>query len=276
MACFICVTCGIQYADSGSQPPERCVICEDERQYVGPSGQRWTTLEELRETHHNQFRRYEDDLVGIGSHPGFAIGQRALLVQSPSGNVLWDCVTLLDEFTERTVRQMGGIGAIAVSHPHYYSAVVEWAAAFDAPVYLHAADRQWVTRPSPSIVHWEGDQLELHDGMRLVNAGGHFAGGTVLHVPALAGGRGALLAGDILQVIPDRAFVGFMYSYPNLIPLPVAAVRRIGAAVARLAFDRIYGAWWELVIPAGAKAVVERSVDRYERAIAGELDGMRG
>src|SRR5690348_8547654 len=152
MACFVCVTCGVQFADSGSRPPEHCPICEDERQYVGPGGQRWTTLEQLRETHHNELRRHEDGLVGIGSHPSFGIGQRALLVQAPSGNVLWDCVTLIDEFTERMVRQLGGIAAIAISHPHYYSAMVDWAAAFDAPVYLHAGDRQWVMRPSPSIV----------------------------------------------------------------------------------------------------------------------------
>jgi hypothetical protein len=272
MSSFVCVTCGVQYDDTGDRPPARCVICEDQRQYVGPGGQRWTTLDELLRRHRNELRRYEDRLVGVGTSPPFAIAQRALLVQSPGGNVLWDCVTVLDEFAERAIRDMGGVSAIAVSHPHYYSAMAEWAAAFDAPLYVHAADRRWVVRGSPALVLWEGPELVLHDGMRLLNAGGHFAGGAVLHVPFLADGRGALLTGDIIQVIPDRSHVAFMYSYPNQIPLPVTAVDRIAETVAPLAFDRIYGAWWDTVIHDGAGERVRRSAERYRRAVEGGLE----
>ena len=53
MPCYICTTCGIQYADT-VLPPEHCRICEDERQYIGWAGQRWTTLTELQRTHKNQ------------------------------------------------------------------------------------------------------------------------------------------------------------------------------------------------------------------------------
>jgi hypothetical protein len=147
--------------------------------------------------------------------------------------------------------------------------VVDWAEAFNARVYLHAADRQWVVRTSPAIEHWDGSELDLHDGMRLINTGGHFDGGTMLHVPFLAEGRGALLTGDIVQVIPDRHFVSFMYSYPNLIPLGPAAIMRIADAVAALEFDRIYGAWWDREISSDAKAAVARSADRYLRRIRG-------
>lgn len=267
MSSFICVTCGTEFDDSGEAPPSRCLICEEPRQYIGPGGQRWTTMEELRQRHHNEFRRQEEQLVGVGTSPSFAIGQRALLVQAPGGNVLWDCISLLDEFTVRLINDLGGIKAIAISHPHYYSSLAHWSAAFSAPVYLHAGDRRWVMRSSPSIVHWEGDQLELHDGMRLINSGGHFDGGTVLHVPFLAEGRGALLTGDIIQVIPDRNFVGFMYSYPNLIPLPSASVKHIAASVTDFDYDRIYGAWWNRVIASGAKEVVARSAERYVKAV---------
>jgi hypothetical protein len=263
MSKFICAACGMQYPESGDLPPERCSICEDERQYVPQGGQRWIATEELGHGHHNEFRRHEDRLVGVSTSPSFAIGQRALLVRSPHGNVLWDCISLLDEFTERTIRDLGGIAAIAISHPHYYSALADWAAAFDARVYLHAADRKWVMRDSPAIEHWEGRELDLHDGMKLVNAGGHFDGGAMLHVPFLAEGLGALLTGDIIQVIPDRRFVSFMYSYPNLIPLGPAAIRRIAATAAGLDFDRIYGAWWDREITTGAKAAVARSAERY-------------
>jgi len=267
MSRFVCATCGVQYEETGAHPPEHCLICEDERQYIPDSGQRWLTTERLAERHHNEFRRHEDRLVGIGTSPTFAIGQRALLVQSPGGNVLWDCISLLDEFTEKTVKEMGGIKAIAISHPHYYSAMVDWAEAFDATLYLHARDRRWAMRASSKIEFWEGEELDLHDGLKLINLGGHFDGGTVLHAPFLAGGKGALLTGDIIQVIPDRHFVSFMYSYPNLIPLPAAKVGRMAARVHELEFDRIYGAWWDRLIPTGAKEIVERSAQRYQRAL---------
>ena len=140
---YVCVTCGVQFAES-AEPPTRCPICDDERQYVGWDGQRWTTLEELRADHRADIREEEPGLVGIGCEPSFAIGQRALLVTAPSGNVLWDCISLLDDEIGAFVEGRGGLAAIAISHPHYYSSMVEWSHAFDAPVLLHADDREWV------------------------------------------------------------------------------------------------------------------------------------
>lgn len=266
MTNFICTTCGIQFAASETSP-EHCPICEDERQYIGWNGQQWTTLEGLRQEHHNVIKPVEIGLTGIGTQPTFAIGQRALLVQTPEGNVLWDCISLIDDPTVAAVNALGGIRAIAISHPHYYSSLVEWSHAFDAPVYLHAADRQWVMRPDSRIIFWEGETHPLPGGLTLIRCGGHFVGGAVLHWPAGADGKGALLSGDILQVVNDRRYVSFMYSYPNLIPLPATAVRRIVAAVEPYRFDRIYGAWWDRVVATDAKAAVARSAERYIAAI---------
>lgn len=269
MAYFICTTCGTQYADSQT-PPERCAICEDERQYLGWGGQQWTTLDDLRKEHSNPIREEEPGLIGIGTTPKFGIGQRALLVRSPGGNVLWDCISLIDDATVESVRNLGGLSAIAISHPHYYSAMVEWSRAFGGiPIYLHADDREWVMRPDPVIEFWEGETKPLHDGLTLIRCGGHFEGGTVLHWAPGADGTGALLAGDILQVCMDRRHVSFMRSYPNYIPLPAEAVRRAVAAVEPLAFDRIYGFMFDLVIREGGKAAVSRSAERYLRAIEG-------
>jgi len=184
---------------------------------------------------------------------------------------LWDCITLIDEATISEVKALGGISAIAISHPHYYSSMIEWSRAFDAPVYLHAADREWVMRPDPAVHFWEGETLPIGDGLTLIRCGGHFPGGTVLHWPGGAEGRGALLTGDIINVVQDRRYVSFMYSFPNLIPLPAAAVRRVVAAVEPFAFDRIYSAWWDKVTLSDAKAAVRRSADRYIAAIEGEL-----
>jgi glyoxylase-like metal-dependent hydrolase (beta-lactamase superfamily II) len=118
-----------------------------------------------------------------------------------------------------------------------------------------------------AIEFWEGATKNLAPGITLVHCGGHFAGGAVLHWAAGAEGRGALLSGDILQVGPD-GMVSFMYSYPNLIPLPARAVQAVAEAVRPFAYDRIYGAWWERVIESNAQAILLESVARYVSAIA--------
>jgi hypothetical protein len=265
--CFVCATCGIQHAES-AEPPASCPICEDERQWVPVEGQQWTTLEELRVDHRNRIEEHEPGLTGIGTEPSFAIGQRALLVRSPDGNVLWDCVTLIDDETIAAVEALGGVSAIAISHPHYYSALVEWSRAFgDVPVYLHEADSEWVLRRDPCVVPWSGETLELRPGLTLVRLGGHFPGGAVLHWAEGAESRGALLSGDIVQVIPDIRHVSFMYSYPNLIPLSPPAIEHIVEALEPFPFDRIYGAWWDRVVPAGGQEAVRRSAERYVRAV---------
>ncbi|MGB7412880.1 MAG: MBL fold metallo-hydrolase [Thermosynechococcaceae cyanobacterium] len=266
MAHYICVTCGTQFADTSSAP-EHCPICEDERQYVGHDGQQWTTLPELSKDHHNCIDQQEDGLYGIGTEPKFAIGQRALLIQSDQGNVLWDCISLIDDQTIEQVDRLGGVDAIAISHPHYYASAVEWAKAFDATVYLHAADRQWMMRPDPTIKFWQGNTLELQKEITLIKAGGHFEGGTVCHLASGTEGLGTLLTGDVIQVVADKRWVSFMYSYPNLIPLPVSKVRQIAKAVEPYAYDLIYGAWWDEIVATDAKNCVKRSAERYIKAL---------
>ena len=264
---FICTTCGTQYAES-DQPPAACTICQDERQYVKATGQQWTTLDKLRLTNRNSIKFKEPGLIGVGIEPHFAIGQRALFLRTPKANVLWDCLPLLDEAVVEAIKALGGISAIAISHPHYYSSMVEWSRAFGGvPIYLHAADRQWVMRPDKAIVFWEGETRTLAEGLTLVRCGGHFEGGTVLHWAGGAEGRGALLTGDIIQVVPDRKHVSFMYSYPNYVPLPASAIERIVKAVEPFEYDRVYGAFWDMVIERDGKAVVKRSAERYLRAI---------
>lgn len=261
MPAFICATCGVQYAPA-EMPPDTCAVCADERQYLPPVGQNWTTLARLRVTHANTWRRPEPGLFDIATAPAFAIGQRALLVRTEAGNVLWDCLTLLDDATIDLVRALGGLAAIAISHPHYYSSMVEWAEAFDVPVWLHEDDRAWVMRPDARLRFWSGARHALQGGLTLIHAPGHFDGGAMLHWPAGADGQGALLSGDIIQVAADRKTAGFMRSYPNWIPLGPAGVQRIADAVAPFAFARVYGAFRDREIMADGKAAVARSVAR--------------
>lgn len=264
---FICTTCGTQYTAT-DRPPAECEICEDERQYVKPSGQQWTTLDHLRQTNRTSVKWLEPNLISIGIEPQFGIGQRALLVRGEAGNILWDCIPLLDPAMIEFIAAIGGLSAIAISHPHYYSSMVEWSRAFgDVPIYLHELDRQWVMRPDPAIQFWSGDTKALQKGLTLIRCGGHFDGGTVLHWSDGAEGQGALLSGDIVQVVADRKSVSFMYSYPNQIPLSGEKIRRIEQMLAPFSYGRIYGAFWEAVILANGKTIVARSAARYLKAI---------
>ena len=235
----ICVACGTRFPPSAGAP-EGCPICEDYWQFVGLDGQRWTTLEELRRGHRNTVTAVGDGVFSIHTEPKFGIGQRCLLVQSAegptAGNVLWDCVSLLDEETARQLRDLGGIGAIAISHPHYYSTMMEWSAMFGAPVYIHESDRAWVMRGGEGVRFWSGEQHRLDEAMTLIRCGCHFEGAQVMHDAR----RRALFVGDVVQVAPDRRWVSFMRSYPNYIPLPAAAVEKIVSSVEPFEFNDIY------------------------------------
>ena len=265
---YICITCGTQYPAS-SAAPTHCPICEDDRQYVNQNGQQWTTMAELRREHTNELNEIDSGITAIRTTPGFAIAQHAQLIQTSAGNVLWDCISFLDDATVAEVRRRGGIAAIAISHPHFYSSMIDWSRAFDAPIYLHADNRPWVMRPDDAIRFWEGDAHELLPGLTVVRCGGHFPGSSALHWADGAGGKGALFPADTINVVSDRRYVSFMYSYPNQIPLNARAIRGIVAAVEPYAFDRIYGSWPGSIVAEDAKAAVRRSADRYIAHIEG-------
>ena len=252
----LCRTCGTSYEGT----PERCAICEDERQYVPASGQAWIDYATVTATHANKCQQLEPQLFSIKTVPAFAINQRALLLRTPHGNILWDCIANLDPATQTLIAALGGLRAIAISHPHYYTTMQEWAAAFDAPVYLHVSDSEWVMRDSPAIHFWDGDALEIVPSVTLLRLGGHFAGGTVLHWQE---GEGVLLAGDILQVTPGKEAVSFMWSYPNMLPLPARTVEDVTRRLAGKSFARLYGAFEGQNIPANADDIVQRSGQKY-------------
>ena len=257
----ICRTCGNQYPPS-LELPDRCRVCDDPRQYVGWSGQEWTTLDELDATHRSEVRELEPDLWGVGGTPSFAIGQRGLIVRTREGNILWDVPGFIDQAGFDAVERIGGLKAISASHPHFYGVAVEWAHAFDATILLPSADREWVTRPDGAHEFYE-DELEPLPGVRFVRCGGHFPGSAVLHWAFGADGSGALLTGDTITVVSDRNHLSIMWSYPNLVPLDPDTILRVVAKVAPLRFDRIYGGWWGRVVDSGAKQRLAASIDRY-------------
>jgi hypothetical protein len=269
MPAFICTACGTQYA-TREAPPPACTICEEERQYVPASGQSWTTLEALAARSFNSYREHEPGLIGIGTQPHFAIGQRAILICTPHGNVLWDCIAMLDAATVTLIKGLGRLKAIAISHPHFYTTMMEWSRAFgDVPIHLHAADKAWVMHPAPAIRYWEGDTLALLPDVTLIRCGGHFPGAACLHWAKGADDKGVLCTSDTVTVAMDRKFLAFMRSYPNLIPLSAKQVRDIGAALAPFAFDTIYGHYFDRVIRTRAKHAMQVSIERYVSAVGG-------
>jgi hypothetical protein len=255
---FLCTACGVQYPESESAPAQ-CIICEDGRQFVPRSGQAWATPDKLAVDHFNAFRKIAPDLFGLWTMPRFGIGQRAFLIITPSGSVLWDCISFLDSATVEIIWLLGGLKAIAVSHPHFYSAIATWGQTFGCPVYLHEADQQWVVDPDPCVEFWNGESRNILPAVTIHRLGGHFPGSTVLHWAD----RRILFPGDTVLVTPDQKHVSFMWSYPNNVPLPAGDVERIGSRLGTVDFDSIYSPFWERGEIAGnAKEAVERSIRR--------------
>lgn len=293
---LVCTACGTQFPTADRHAVTTCFICDDPRQYTPRTGQEFTTLDELRASGHKNtftplFSRTslaelgDDDgddgwaFTSIATEPKVAIGQRAVLIRTPRhGNVLWDCVTLLDEWTCIQIKALGGLSAIVVSHPHYYSTHLEWARAFDCPVYLAAEDRAWLAqtdearqvfvaeterelRLRPSNYDESGkpqDRLQQTSpsGIRILKLGGHFPGSLVLLY------RRRLLVADTLLTTPAglgswrEDAVGaarhrprgmnsyaFMWSIPNMIPLPPDELVRMWDILKRHEFRSTHGAF---------------------------------
>ncbi len=264
---WICQTCGTQHSP-GPHPPLACAICNDERQYVGREGQLWTTREALAERHIVRIEEAQGGALTLGLAPAFAINQRAWHLQTDAGNILWESLSLVTEEALAALAARGGVDLIAISHPHFYAAMVDWSEALgDVPILLHAADREWVQRPDSRIRFWEGDRFSLSEDVTLIRCGGHFPGCTALHWRAGPCEGGALFSGDTPQVVLDRRHVGFMVSYPNLIPMPPIEVRAMRERLVGFDFEDVHGYTWGRDIIGEGRAAVDASFDRYLKAV---------
>lgn len=206
----------------------------------------WTTLRSLQQSkkYHNDFSMAQNHsgVVSIVTVPPVGLGQRAILCCTARGNVLWDCITYIDDDTIRRINELGGISAIAISHPHYFSTAVEWARAFNCPVYYSVEDEEWIMRygshvqrdirlGTESVQHsgaqqilWRGSELDLLSGeVKVVKTGGHFPGSSVM----LWKEARKLMVADSIFVVPSGLYniarppgtvaFTFMWSYPNFV-----------------------------------------------------------
>lgn len=274
MTSWICSTCAVEYRDS-ENPPAVCAICDDERQYVRPSGQEWTALADLADSGRTgSVLEIEPRLFGISVDPAVGIGQQALLARTPAGNLLWDPTGYVDDALAALVEGVGGVAAIAASHPHMFGVQVEWSRRFgDAPVYVCAADREWVRREDAVLEYWQ-DGLDVLPGVALQRIGGHFAGSAVARWTG-SDGRGVLLSGDTVAATPGEDWVSYMRSYPNKVPLSAAVVSIVAERVLSRPFDRLYDNFGGGVREQ-ADDSVRRSADRYIAWVRGDFDHRTG
>jgi hypothetical protein len=279
---LICEACGQQYGttDLAQLPsPNACFICDDERQFVPVSGQSWTTLSQMRA---KPYKNIFTELPGykgawsIYTTPKFAIGQRAiLLTDADEGNTLWDCITFLDEETVKRIQSMGGLKRICISHPHYYTTALDWAAVFTCPVMIFEADRSWITRPdteserslSQCYGFCKDEPVQVSKSLSFHKVGGHFDGSGVLHSSC---SKGALFVGDTLSLTPGNRRVTIMWSYPNMIPLDAQTVAEICWPVLKpLRYEAIYSKFVGEDLLTGGQEVVRRSLQFYCRKLKG-------
>ncbi|KAI9009903.1 beta-lactamase-like protein [Gaertneriomyces semiglobifer] len=265
----ICVACGTYYPRSGSLARTNCAVCDDERQYIPVDGQSFTTLSAMRQ-HQDRivFSQVEEGIYALTVEPKFAIGQRAYLIQTENGNVLWDCIPYLDEEAIQKITELGGIRSIIISHPHYYSAHKVFSDAFGCQIFAHVHDRFWTDNAGSTITLFEEPTYSPLPGVTAIRCGGHFAGSTVLHVKRPVPdnmNRAILFTADTIMVNADRKSFSFMYSYPNYIPLPPEDISGIWEAVYPFEFDDAYGAFQNQFVKGEARRKVWESARRYLR-----------
>ena len=271
MPTWICTGCGVEHPDSATEPAESCVLTSEvvsieERGDLPPHGT-WTTLEELAaQPHHTEHVDHGRGVHSLRRAPKFAIGHRSFVVQAADGNLLWDAPGYLDDEIIGLVHGLGGVDAVAASHPHMFGAQLSWSRAFGGvPVYVNALDAEWLPAPDPLITQWT-EELEPLPGVRLIHVGGHMRGSSV----ALTA-DGTLLVGDTISGGLARNWVSFQRNFPKHVPLSAAVVRRIVDRLDGYDYDRLYTLGGD-EIDSAAKDVVHRSADTHIRWVSGEFD----
>ena len=236
----------------------RLMLPQDPRQYVPASGQAFSTLTEMKMAGHKNVwwqDKHEPRIWSVKTEPEFAIGNRAELIQTDAGNILMDLIPYLDEETVEKIQFLGGLSAIVISHPHYYSTWADWSRTFNCPVYAAAADREWLemidtTEANMQFLTETTTPIKLDgkdSGATAIIAAGHFPGSLLLHWE-----KNLFIADTIFTVpsatnpVPGKPGVisfSFFWSIPNRIPLHPDAIQHIWKLCKKLDFDTCFGAF---------------------------------
>ncbi|TQV90726.1 hypothetical protein V2A60_006934 [Cordyceps javanica] len=208
----------------------------------------------------------------IFSSPQFAIGQRAVFIETEAGNVLWDCISLLDPDTIDFIKSRGGLKAIAISHPHFYSTHLDWAHEFDCPVYLAVEDKEWINRDDERGHRRfvSGLSLEILPAVNIVKLGGHFPGSSALHW------NENLFVGDSIGISQsglvrahhnkNHQVFFFHYAFPNFIPLGPTAMLEMWERLERWEFTSLFSLFYRTTVrDPEVKSMVLDSMQRQAR-----------
>lgn len=225
-----------------------------------PQGQTWTSLKQLVKDHKNEWHQLvgTNNCWSIRSEPQVAIGQRCILITTPAGNVLWDCITLLDAETTSKIKEVGGLKAIVISHPHYYSSHMHWADTFECPVFIAAEDEEWCVAEDRSHRRklLQHESHEISDNVTALKLGGHFPGSLVLHYlpdPTQPAQSALLFIADTIVTVPSALYhvdrlpgttsYSFDWSIPNRIPLPPPEIFKMWQVLKKWKFGGTFGAF---------------------------------
>ncbi|KAJ5887790.1 hypothetical protein N7495_007831 [Penicillium taxi] len=221
----------------------------------------------------------------------FAIGQRAFFLKTPHQNILWDLIAFLDDDTVEKIQALGGLSAMVISHPHYYTTYVTWARTFKCPVYVSPEDTEWMSRMDATDVKRElitETTKLIVPGLTAIKCGGHFPGSLVLH---WAEYQGMLFIADTIVTVPSglnpsprlpsQSTYTFMWSIPNMIPMPADDIYLIWKAIRPYKFRKTFGAFNGLTVETGWQkiggAVVleggleQRILDSMKIVVRGQL-----
>ncbi len=187
-------------------PPEHCLICEDERQYIGKDGQRWTTLSEMQKSYQNRIEEVDPNITGIGTTPGFAIGQRGVARPNPKRK----CAVGLRQPDRRCHAWKRSVPAVGSGRLPFHIRIRSglWSNLVMPLTTLPSTGMPTTVSgqcaPIPLFVFWEGETCRVMGG---ADAGPLRRSFRWLGRAALVRGRGrqgALLTGDTMQVAQDR------------------------------------------------------------------------
>lgn len=127
--------------------------------------------------------------------------------------MLWDCIALLDQATIDFTKSRGGLKAIVISHPHFYTSHLDWAREFQCPVYMSAADEEWLNRVDGEgvrrLVSGVTEIPEVDGEVRHIQAGGHFDGSAFLLWEK------KLFIADTMMSVPVRVSFFFLLLLKN-------------------------------------------------------------
>ncbi|KAI5364823.1 Putative metallo-beta-lactamase, ribonuclease Z/Hydroxyacylglutathione hydrolase [Septoria linicola] len=278
---LLCKKCGTQYSVDATSNKEECKVCDDPRQYVLPTGQVFTTLGKLKDEGRKNVwwqlgqEGIEARVWSVKTYPEFAIGDRAILIQTDAGNILWDLIPFIDQQIVERIVELGGLEAIVISHPHYYSTWADWSRTFNCPVYVGKPDQNWLERvdtPGADVRFLTEHYSEIlpGSGAQAVLTGGHFPGSLLLYW------QGILFIADTIFTSPSamNPFPGknrvisftFFWSIPNRIPLHLDDISNIWRLVMPLDFHTCLGAFKGMDV-----RTVENEAERGTGGVKGRL-----